>query len=127
VLSRGLAAVPPDADVLTRIAAAGVATAEDLADHPLLARVAFEQSTGISRTVEASRDRMRAEAVEMTLHMTKDLVENGLITAENHRPAAMAVVGAFEQLKRDWVKNPIPPQEFATQLITILSRLLSSD
>ena len=125
-LAKGLVAVPADADVPTRIAAAGRATAEDLADHPLLARVAFVTSTGVSSKVEACRDRMRREAIEMTLHSTTDLVGHGLIAAEDHRLAASSVVGAFEQLKRDWAVHPIPPDEFAARLVTVLSRLLGS-
>lgn len=123
-LAKGLATVPADADISTRIAATGRVTAEDLADHPLLARVAFVTSTGISSRVEACRSRMRDEAIEMTMHSTTDLVEHGLIPTENHRLAASAIVGAFEQLKRDWVRNPISADEFADRLVMILSRLL---
>lgn len=117
---QGALAETPE-DPVQRVRAGVNAFVSVMLDDPRRARVCLLESVGVSRDLEAHRREVMEMFAEVTRREAERLAGRGLVPESDFRLAALALVGATNELLVHWLCSPNPPEP--EQIVHEIARL----
>lgn len=120
----------PDAEELPtaeRVARAIAAYVHTTSDDPKKTRISYVEVVGVSRVVEAHRQEWRDRLVEVALAEAAHAVRRGDAVDRDYRLAAMAFIGAVNELVYQWIlrDRPEPVEDICAELTRLALALLA--
>lgn len=114
-------ALPPNGTIEEQVRAALGAFVSVMLDDDRKARVNFIEVIGVSPTVEARRRQIIRDFADVVATFARDHMRQGTIPARETQTGALALIGAVQEVLRDWVtgtdRPPLDP--IVEDLVTV--------
>lgn len=120
----------PEAEELPtaeRVARAVTAYVHTTSDDPRWTRISYVEVVGVSRVVEAQRQEWRDRLAELVLTEAAHAVRRGDAVDRDYRLAAMAFIGAVNELVYQWTLRgrPVPVEDICAELTRVALAMLA--